>query len=361
MFTSMRLPHNNILITGGAGFIGSALIRMLYDDTDATIINLDKLTYAGDLARLKGLESPRYQFVQGDIADSAFLVDLVRCFQPDAIMHLAAESHVDRSIDDPTPFIATNVHGTYALLEAARRYYVGLPRDRVDNFRFLHVSTDEVFGTLGAEGMFTEESQYRPNSPYSASKAASDHLVRAWGKTYGLPVLTVNCSNNYGPYQYPEKLIPLMISQAVAGLPLPVYGSGANIRDWLHVTDHASALLTVLTLGRPGEVYTVGGGQEISNLELVQRICDLIDARMPTSHSRRNLIEFVTDRPGHDHRYAIDHSKLTSELNWRPQIDLARGLAQTVDWYLANLWWTDSIRAKSYDGTRLGLTRSKTA
>ena len=352
----MQAAFKTIFVTGGAGFIGSAVIRALHGQTDAGIVNVDKLSYAGDLARLEDIaRSPRYAFEQVDICDANALTDLFRRYRPDAVMHLAAESHVDRSIDGPADFINTNIHGTYTLLEAARQYLAELPLSQSEAFRVLHVSTDEVYGSLGAEGVFTEDSPYRPNSPYSASKAASDHLVRAWMRTYDLPVLIVNCSNNYGPYQFPEKLIPLMIAQAISDGPLPVYGAGLNIRDWLYVDDHASALITVLKSGRPGETYAVGGGQEISNIALVEKLCDLIDERAPSqSGSRRRLIRFVTDRPGHDLRYAIDHSKITAELGWRPRVLLEQGLAQTVDWYLANRAWIERIHSKSYDGRRLG-------
>ena len=355
--------HKNgpILVTGGAGFIGSALIRALHGQTDAAIVNVDKLTHAADLTRVAEIsQSPRYAFEKIDICDAEALAVVVRRHRPSAVVHLAAESHVDRSIDAPAPFINTNIIGTYRLLEVARRYHADLTKEEADLFRLLNVSTDEVYGSLGPTGVFSEDTPYRPNSPYSASKAASDHLVRAWGRTYSLPVLIVNCSNNYGPYQFPEKLIPLMIAHAIEGSPLPIYGAGTNIRDWLYIDDHVSALMTVLKSGRPGGTYAVGGGQEVTNLALIEQLCDLIDARVPyPPGSRRQLISFVADRPGHDLRYAIDYSLISAELGWHPRVSLDQGLAQTVDWYLANLAWMKDIRSKSYDGRRLGLAMAQ--
>jgi dTDP-glucose 4,6-dehydratase len=348
-----------VLVTGGAGFIGSALVRHLAGKgVGYRIVNLDKLTYAGNLASLEGVaEGPGYRFVKGDICDRALVARLLDEERPDAIIHLAAESHVDRSIDGPAEFIETNVGGTFALLDAALAYWRGLDGDRQAAFRFHHVSTDEVFGDLPFdESRFDEETPYCPSSPYSASKAASDHLVRAWHHTYGLPTLVSNCSNNYGPFHFPEKLIPLVILNALHELPLPVYGKGANVRDWLHVEDHARALEKVATEGRPGETYLIGGRAERTNLEVVEAICDLLDARRPRANGARyrDLISFVTDRPGHDRRYAIDPSKTERELGWAAQESFETGLAKTIDWYLAREDWWRPLRDQRYAGERLG-------
>jgi dTDP-glucose 4,6-dehydratase len=347
-----------VLVTGGAGFIGSAVCRLFVGELGASVLNVDKLTYAANLASLKPIEnSPRYRFHCADIVDRAAIAGLLRDFAPDAILHLAAESHVDRSIDGPGEFIKTNIEGTYALLEAARDYWGSLPAERAMRFRFHHVSTDEVFGSLGAEGKFSETSRYEPNSPYAASKAASDHLVRAWHATFGLPAVLTNCSNNYGPYHFPEKLIPLAILKAVHGEKIPVYGKGDNVRDWLYVDDHARALHAVLMHGRPGETYNIGGDGERTNLQIVYAICDLLDELLPNSRHRphRDLIAFVTDRPGHDRRYAMDAAKVTAELGWRPRESVESGLRKTVAWYLDNRWWWEPIWSERYRGTRLGL------
>ena len=346
-----------ILVTGGAGFIGSAVVRLLVG-TGTRVINLDKLTYAGNLASLSSVaDAPNYRFVQGDIADRDLVGQLLREENVEGVMHLAAESHVDRSIDGPEIFVTTNVLGTVRLLAAVTDYWQGLPTDRKAAFRFHHISTDEVFGDLPFDsGVFTETTPYAPSSPYSASKAASDHFVRAWHETYGLPVVLSNCSNNYGPFHFPEKLIPLTLLNAIDRKPLPVYGRGENVRDWLHVEDHARALELVLTRGRIGESYNIGGREERTNLQVVEAICDLVDARLGTDGAppRRSLITFVTDRPGHDRRYAIDPDKAERELGWRAQNDFAGGLARTIDWYLANRWWWEPIRSGRYAGERLG-------
>jgi dTDP-glucose 4,6-dehydratase len=346
-----------ILVTGGAGFIGSAVVRRLVRQ-GRTVINLDKLTYAGNPASLKLIENaPNHILVEGDIADSELVLRLLREHAVEGIMHLAAESHVDRSIDGPGAFVETNVVGTFRLLSAALEYWRGLDGAAKDAFRFHHISTDEVFGDLPFDdSQFTEATPYAPSSPYSASKAASDHFVRAWHETYGLPVVLSNCSNNYGPYHFPEKLIPLVLLNALEGKPLPVYGRGENVRDWLYVDDHAAALEAVLTRGRVGESYNVGGNQERTNLEVVEAICDALDARLPLDGgaSRRDLIAFVTDRPGHDRRYAIDASKISRELDWRPEETFDSGLAKTIDWYLDNRWWWEPIRSGAYAGERLG-------
>jgi dTDP-glucose 4,6-dehydratase len=347
-----------VLVTGGAGFIGSALCRHLVGTGRYRVVNLDKLTYAGNLASLAEVEaSPNYRFVQGDIADGELVARLLAEEKAEAIIHLAAESHVDRSIDGPSDFIETNIVGTFRLVEAALRYWQGLEGEAKAAFRFHHVSTDEVFGDLPFDsGVFTEETPYDPSSPYSASKAASDHLVRAWGHTYGLPVVVSNCSNNYGPYHFPEKLIPLVILNALHERPLPVYGKGANVRDWLYVDDHARALELVATKGAPGATYLIGGRAEKTNLEVVEAICDLLDARRPRANGARyrDLIEFVADRPGHDRRYAIDPSKIERELGWRAQESFETGLAKTVDWYLAREDWWRPLREQRYAGERLG-------
>ena len=348
-----------ILVTGGAGFIGSALIRHLILDTEHSVLNLDKLTYAGNLESLAAVEdNPRYQFLQADIADRERVSEALLDFQPDAIMHLAAESHVDRSIDGPAEFIQTNIVGTYQLLEATRAYWQSLPAERREAFRFHHISTDEVYGDLhGVDDLFTETTPYAPSSPYSASKASSDHLVRAWQRTYGLPVLITNCSNNYGPYHFPEKLIPLVIAKALAGEPLPVYGDGKQVRDWLFVTDHCEAIRTVLAKGRVGETYNVGGNAEKQNIEVVKTICALLDERRPREDGqpRESQITFVADRPGHDRRYAIDASKLRDELGWEPKYSFERGIAETVDWYLANQSWVQRVLDGSYRLERIGV------
>jgi dTDP-glucose 4,6-dehydratase len=346
-----------ILVTGGAGFIGSALIRHLLNNTDHQVLNLDKLTYAGNLESLGSVaENPRYQFLQADIGDSTTVAQALAEFQPDAIMHLAAESHVDRSIDGPAAFIQTNIVGTYALLEATRNYWSQLEPARKAAFRFHHISTDEVYGDLhGVDDLFTETTPYSPSSPYSASKAASDHLVRAWQRTYGLPVLITNCSNNYGPFHFPEKLIPLVILNALDGKPLPVYGNGQQVRDWLYVEDHARALLTVVTEGQVGETYNIGGHNEQKNLHVVESICALLDELQPRAEgSYKEQISFVTDRPGHDLRYAIDASKIERELGWKPTETFDSGLRKTVLWYLHNLDWCRRVQDGSYQRERLG-------
>lgn len=345
-----------ILVTGGAGFIGSAVVRQLLAETDAFVVNVDKLTYAANLSSLPGAaENPRYAFEKVDICDGDELRRVFAEHRPDAVMHLAAESHVDRSIDGPGEFIQTNVVGTFRLLEAARGYWMGLPADERAAFRFHHISTDEVFGTLGDEGFFTETTAYSPNSPYSASKASSDHLVRAWHETYGLPVVLTNCSNNYGPYHFPEKLIPLMILKGLKGEPLPVYGKGDNVRDWLYVEDHARALRLVLDKGVIGESYNVGGYNERTNLDVVHTLCALLDELAPADAPHDRLITFVADRPGHDKRYAIDASKITRELGWKPEETFETGLRKTVAWYLENRSWWEAILNGSYRGERLGL------
>ncbi len=351
-----------ILVTGGAGFIGSALIRHLIKDTDHEVLNLDKLTYAGNLESLREVENdPRYRFLQADIGDQAAVSEALDSFQPDAIMHLAAESHVDRSIDGPAAFIQTNIVGTYALLEATRAYWSKLDEARRQAFRFHHISTDEVYGDLhGVDDLFTETTPYAPSSPYSASKAASDHLVRAWQRTYGLPVLLTNCSNNYGPYHFPEKLIPLVILNALDGKPLPVYGNGQQVRDWLFVEDHARALLQVVTRGVVGETYNIGGHNEQKNLDVVHAICDLLDELQPRANgSYREQVTFVTDRPGHDLRYAIDASKIERELGWTPAETFPSGLRKTVRWYLDNLDWCRRVQDGSYQRERLGAPKEQ--
>ena len=350
-----------ILVTGGAGFIGSALIRHVLSNTTHSIVNLDKLTYAASLEALPGaLESGRYVLEQHDICDAQAVAAILARHQPDAIMHLAAESHVDRSIDGPAEFIKTNILGSFELLQAARSYFEALPAQRQAQFRFHHVSTDEVYGSLGETGLFSETTPYAPNSPYSASKAASDHLVRAWHHTYGLPVVTTNCSNNYGPYQFPEKLIPVMILNALEGKALPVYGGGDNVRDWLYVDDHARALLCVLETGRVGEEYNVGGHNEVRNIDVVQRLCSLLDELQPAATPYASRIEYVQDRPGHDQRYAIDAGKIAAELGWQPQESFETGLRKTVQWYLANRQWCDIVAQRGYQRERLGLSKEST-
>ncbi|KAA1054017.1 dTDP-glucose 4,6-dehydratase [Azospirillum argentinense] len=345
-----------IVVTGGAGFIGSAVVRQLLAETDAFVVNVDKLTYAANLSSLPGAaENPRYAFEKVDICEGDALRRVFAEHRPDAVMHLAAESHVDRSIDGPGEFIQTNVVGTFRLLEAARGYWSSLSAEERAAFRFHHISTDEVFGTLGDEGFFTETTPYSPNSPYSASKASSDHLVRAWHETYGMPVVLTNCSNNYGPYHFPEKLIPLVILKGLKGEPLPVYGKGDNIRDWLYVEDHARALRLVLDKGVIGESYNIGGYNERTNLDVVRTICALLDEMAPAGGPHDRLITFVADRPGHDKRYAIDASKITRELGWKPQETFETGLRKTVAWYLENRSWWEAILNGSYRGERLGL------
>ncbi|MFW6331553.1 MAG: dTDP-glucose 4,6-dehydratase [Gemmatimonadota bacterium] len=374
------MPGSTILVTGGAGFIGSAVVRKLIAESPHRVVNLDALTYAANPDSLRDVvDDPRYAFEHVDIRDRDAVRRVFDAHRPDAVLHLAAESHVDRSIDAPGAFIETNVLGTFVLLEESRRLWLGLEPDARDAFRFVHVSTDEVFGSLGEEGAFRPDTPYDPSSPYSASKAGSDHLARAWHRTYGLPTLVTNCSNNYGPYQFPEKLIPLMTLHALEGRELPVYGAGDNVRDWLHVDDHADALILALEAGAPGETYLVGGHGERTNLDVVERICDLVDelagpleagepgdeaagpdraeARTggPGARSRRELIRFVEDRPGHDRRYAIDPSKIEAELGWRPAHTFDEGLRETVAWYLDNRWWWERVRSGAYRGERLGL------
>ncbi len=375
-----------VLVTGGAGFIGSAVCRYLVGEKGINVLNVDKLTYAGNTESLKEIaDSPLYRFAQADICDGAKISALLSEFQPDAIMHLAAESHVDRSIDGPSAFIETNIVGTYTMLDCTREYWAELPDDRKEAFRFHHISTDEVYGSLGETGLFEETTPYDPRSPYSASKASSDHLVMAWYHTYGLPVVVTNCSNNYGPYHFPEKLIPLVILNALDEKPLPIYGKGDQIRDWLYVEDHALALVTAVEMGTPGETYNVGGRNERTNLEVVQAICDILDElaplsqksesltsdlRSPTSEnltsdlcpptseqkssSYKELITFVQDRPGHDMRYAIDATKLETELGWKAQENFETGIRRTIQWYLDNPWWWGPLRAERYAGERLG-------
>ncbi len=346
------------LITGGAGFIGSAVVRRLLGTTDHQVLVVDKLTYAGNLESLVSVSSdPRYGFERADITDATAMRRILSEFSPDVMMHLAAESHVDRSIDGPGEFIQTNIVGTYVLLQAALEHWRGLTAERKSGFRFHHISTDEVFGSLGPTGFFYEDTAYQPNSPYSASKAASDHLVRAWHHTYGLPVVMTNCSNNYGPFHFPEKLIPLTIINALEGKPLPVYGTGENIRDWLHVEDHAEALFQVAERGTLGESYNIGGHNEHTNISVVRAICALLDELAPNDAigPREKLITFVTDRPGHDARYAIDAAKIERELGWKPRHTFESGLRQTVQWYLDNKLWWERVRSGVYRGERLGV------
>ncbi|HET6567116.1 MAG TPA: dTDP-glucose 4,6-dehydratase [Rhodothermales bacterium] len=346
-----------ILVTGGAGFIGSALVRYLIGETDHTVINVDKLTYAGNLSTVAPVAaSPRYHFEQVDITDAPEMRRIFAQVRPDAVMHLAAESHVDRSIDGPGAFIQTNVVGTYTMLEAARAFWQALDPAGQEQFRFLHISTDEVFGSLGSEGYFTEEIAYDPRSPYSASKASSDHLVRAWQHTFGLPTMVTNCSNNYGPYQYPEKLIPVVILKALAGEPIPVYGAGQNVRDWLYVEDHVRALYTVVERGTVGETYNVGGHNEKSNIDVVRTICSILDELRPKPNGTpyADQITFVKDRPGHDFRYAIDASKIERELGWKPRETFQSGLRKTVQWYLDHHAWCEEVLNDKYSLERLG-------
>ncbi len=341
-----------LLVTGGAGFIGSAVVRKAVGDGHE-VVNLDALTYAACLENVAPVaDQPGYVFEQADIRDSAALDTVFARHMPDAVMHLAAESHVDRSIDGPGAFVETNVTGTYTLLQAARKYWEG--QGRPGSFRFHHISTDEVYGSLGDTGLFTETTPYAPNSPYSASKAASDHLVRAWGETYGLPYVLTNCSNNYGPYHFPEKLIPVVILNALAGKKIPVYGQGLNVRDWLYVEDHADALLTVLARGKTGRSYNIGGENEARNIDLVTMICAILDRERPANRPYSSLISFVTDRPGHDLRYAIDPSRIRQELSWRPSVTLEQGLEKTVRWYLDNEDWWRALQARDGVGKRLG-------
>lgn len=350
-----------ILVTGGAGFIGSAVVRELINHSTDKVVNLDKLTYAGNLDSLSSVaHNPRYHFEQADITDADAMNRILAEHQPDVIMHLAAESHVDRSIDGPAAFMETNIIGTYTLLEAARQYWNGLKTSaatKAESFRFHHISTDEVYGDLeGTNDLFIETTPYAPSSPYSASKASSDHLVRAWNRTYGLPVVITNCSNNYGPYHFPEKLIPLMILNGLAGKPLPVYGNGQQIRDWLYVEDHARALILVAREGKLGETYNIGGHNEKTNMEVVETLCDLLQELVPKNTSYRDLITFVEDRPGHDHRYAIDASKIEKELGWAPKETFETGLRKTVQWYLDNRTWWQKVQDGTYRGERLGIT-----
>jgi dTDP-glucose 4,6-dehydratase len=345
-----------VLLTGGAGFIGSALVRYLINHTDTVVVNVDKLTYAGSLHSLGGADaSDRHHFYQNDIIDTEAMRRLTEKYQPDYIMHLAAESHVDRSIDGPGEFIQTNIVGTYNLLQVALEYYQSLDGAKQDAFKFHHISTDEVYGSLGAEGLFTETTRYKPNSPYSASKASSDHLVRAWNKTYKLPVVISNCSNNYGPFQFPEKLVPLIIQKALAGEPLPIYGKGDNIRDWLFVDDHVKALWTIVTQGVNGEVYNVGGHNEKTNIEVVTTMCAILDDITPRADGKKyaEQITYVADRPGHDRRYAIDAAKIERELGWTPVETFETGIRKTVEWYLSNVEWVAKVSG-DYSGDRLG-------
>lgn len=342
--------NDTLLVTGGAGFIGSAVVRHLIRETDATVVTVDALTYAGHLENLAPVaDSSRHHFEHEDIANPSAMHRLFREYEPDAVLHLAAESHVDRSIDGPAAFIKTNVVGTQVLLEAARDYWDDLPESQQEAFRFLHVSTDEVYGELGDTGAFTENTPYDPSSPYSASKAAADHLVRAWHRTYGLPVLITNCSNNYGPYQHPEKLIPVVILSALEGEPIPVYGTGENVRDWLFVDDHVEALLRVLHDGRVGETYNIGGDAEMQNIAVVRQICDILDEIRPDARadSHRSLITFVEDRPGHDWRYAIDFSKLREQLGWEPSVSFEEGIRKTVHWYIEHRDWCRAVTAEA--------------
>lgn len=347
-----------ILVTGGAGFIGSALVRHLVREVGAEVLTVDKLTYAGNRQSLKPIENaPNHRFLEADICDGPAMASAFAEFRPDRVMHLAAESHVDRSITGAAPFIETNVMGTFQLLEAARRHWNGLAGAEKEDFRFLHVSTDEVYGSLGDEGLFHETTAYDPSSPYSASKAASDHLAIAWHRTYGLPVVVSNCSNNYGPYHFPEKLIPLIILNALEGKPLPVYGSGANIRDWLYVEDHARALHLIASKGTPGEKYNVGGRNERRNIDVVTRVCAIMDRLHPAGAPHDRLIAYVADRPGHDARYAIDATRLETELGWRASENFESGIEKTVVWYLQNDWWWRPLRDGVYSGERLGVLK----
>ncbi len=344
-----------VVVTGGAGFIGSALIRFLIENTNHEVINIDKLTYAGHLESLESVaDSDRYSFEQVDICDGKEVEKVFEKYSPNVIMHLAAESHVDRSIDGSAEFIKTNIVGTHVLLESAKNYWLGLDKEVAESFRFLHVSTDEVYGSLGDNDLFTEETAYDPRSPYSSSKASSDHLARAWYHTYGLPVLITNCSNNYGPFQFPEKLIPVVILKALQGENIPVYGKGDNVRDWLFVDDHARALWRVIEQGKLGETYNIGGHNEKKNLDVVHTICDTLDELVPKEAKYRNQISFVTDRPGHDFRYAIDASKIERELGWKPEETFETGIKNTIEWYLGNMDWVEAVTDKNYNLERLG-------
>ncbi len=359
-----KQASKTFLVTGGAGFIGSAVIRYLINETDAQVVNVDKLTYAGNLESLAEVaDSDRYHFEQVDICNQDHIERLYRQYTPDCVMHLAAESHVDRSISGPAEFIHTNIYGTYVMLNTAYQYWSRLEEANRSRFRFHHISTDEVYGSLGETGLFTETTNYDPSSPYSASKASSDHLVRAWHRTYGLPVVLTNCSNNYGPYQFPEKLIPLMILKALDGKPLPVYGKGDQVRDWLHVEDHAQALYRVVTEGKVGETYNIGGNNEKTNLEVVKTLCAILDELVPDHpngiENYEQLITYVEDRPGHDQRYAIDASKINNDLGWSPAETFESGIRKTVHWYLDNREWWQHVLDGSYQGERLGLGQGK--
>lgn len=348
---------STLIVTGAAGFIGSAVCRYLRSNKIASVIGIDKMTYAATHESLASLQGDSdFILIEADICDGAKIVDILVQAKPSGIMHLAAETHVDRSIDSPGDFLQANIVGTYSLLEMVRHYLKTLPEDKQKQFRFLHVSTDEVYGSLGESGSFTEETSYAPNSPYAASKASADHLVRAWHKTFGLPVVISNCSNNYGPFQFPEKLIPLIIMKALVGEKLPVYGKGLNVRDWLYVEDHAEALYQIFSRGRLGEKYNVGGDAECHNIDLVTQLCHLLDEALPQAAHRphKNLIGFVTDRPGHDERYAMDFSKLNKELGWTPRMTLQDGLRKTLNWYLDNRGWVEAIQKRNYSGERLG-------
>lgn len=355
-----KVTDMRVLVTGGAGFIGSALVRYLVLEKGYEVLTVDNLTYAGNLQSLKVVDSqPNHRFLKADICDRQAMNEAFESFRPDRVMHLAAESHVDRSITGAQDFVQTNVIGTFTLLEAARAYFNNLHADAEDRFRFLHVSTDEVYGSLGDEGLFTETTPYDPSSPYSASKAASDHLAKAWKRTYNMPIVVSNCSNNYGPYHFPEKLIPLTILSALAGKDLPIYGKGENVRDWLFVEDHARALDVIIERGRIGETYNVGGRNERRNIDVVRRICTVLDQRTKSSRKHEDLIKFVADRPGHDARYAIDATKLEDELGWRALENFDSGIEKTVDWYLENPWWWEPL-SERYAGERLGVLTSLT-
>lgn len=355
--------RQTLVVTGGAGFIGSNFVRYVLSQTEMAVLVVDKLTYAGNLANLQDLQNhPRFRFVQADIVGRSAMADLVRETQPQALINFAAETHVDRSIDSPWPFIETNVVGTFVLLEASRTYWMALAPEQRAAFRFVHISTDEVYGTLGETGLFSETTPYAPNSPYAASKAGADHMVQAYHETYGLPTVITNCSNNYGPYQFPEKLIPLMLLNALEGKALPIYGDGGNIRDWLYVEDHCAGILRVLERGRVGEKYNIGGGNERTNLEIIDRLCECLEtafpaAQNPALYARRytDLKTFVPDRPGHDRRYAIDATKIRAELGWQPVYTFERGLQQTIAWYLSNRAWCETVLAGKYQRQRLGL------